>query len=307
MTTAVLSLTRSLHMGGAMMLFALPCFMLFILRPVLATDQSESYTSFCRSMTRWFRVALALEVISGVVWFWFIAAQINHQSPWRMLTLADLDAVLWQSPFGGLWLLRGLIAVALGVMFYFASRGDAFASPRPSPLNWLVIAASACLLLSLAWTGHIAAGFHRQILHLLSDAPHLLIGAIWPVGLIPMAYFLWYIGRHNRILPTDREVESLQRFSQTSLVAVTLLFLTGAINGWLMIGSWQNLVGTWNGQLLLGKLLLVTIMIGMGAFNRFHLLPGIHDMPLLFRTLRKTVVAESCLGLLVLCIVGMHT
>jgi hypothetical protein len=29
-------------------------------------------------------------------------------------------------------------------------------------------------------------------------------------------------------------------------------------------------------------------------------------MPVLFRTLRKTVAAESCLGLLVLCLVGMH-
>jgi putative copper resistance protein D len=303
MTTAVLGLARAFHLGGAMMLFALPCFMLFILRPALADDRLETYAPFRQSMNRWFRAALVLEIVSGAIWFWFVAAQLNHQSPWHAANLGALGPALWQSPFGRLWLLRGAIAVVLGVGFYTLLRGETFA---PSPLNWLVVAASACLLITLAWTGHIAAGFHHQILHLLSDAPHLLIGAIWPVGLIPMAYFLWYIGRHDRPLPTDREVESLQRFSQASLAAVSLLLVTGAINGWLMIGSWQNLVGTWNGRLLLGKLLVVAIMIAMGAFNRFRLLPRIHDIPALFATLRKTVVAESCLGLLVLCLVGLH-
>jgi putative copper export protein len=121
-----------------------------------------------------------------------------------------------------------------------------------------------------------------------------------------MGYFLWHLGRRDQLLPTGREVAILQRFSQASLLAVALLLATGMINGWLMVGTWQNLTNTWNGKLLLGKLLIVTIMIGVGAFNRFLLMPRIHDLPVMFRTLRGTIVAESFLGLLVLCIVGLH-
>jgi len=193
------------------------------------------------------------------------------------------------------------------VALYFVSRRKTLLPPRPSLLNGIIVALSGCLLITLAWAGHVVAGIHQQIWHLLADTPHLLIGAIWPMGLIPMAYFLWHINKGNQSSPANREIETLQRFSQTSLIAVLILLVTGSINGWLMIGSWENLVTTTDGRLLLGKVLVVAIMIGMGAFNRFHLMPRIHDVPLMFRTLRKTLLAESCLALVVLFIVGMHT
>lgn len=307
MTTAVFILVRTLHFGSAMMLFTLPYFMRVILRPYLSAKPVESYPSFCQKLMTWLWVAFILEAVSGVMWFWFVAAQMSDRSPWGILASIDLNTVLWQTPFGRLWLARAAIGVGLGVALYSVSRRKTLVSPGSSIFNWLVVAASGCLLTTLAWAGHAAAGFHHQILHLLADTPHLLVGAIWPTGLIPMAYFLWYVHRGDQPLPADREVETLQRFSQTSLIAVLLLMVTGTINGWLMIGSWENLVTTTNGQLLLGKILVVGIMIAMGAFNRLHLMPRIHEVPIMFRTLRKTIVAESCLGLIVLFIVGMHT
>jgi putative copper resistance protein D len=307
MTTAILVLTRTLHIGSAMMLFALPYFMLFILRPTFSGKTIESHASFCQKMMRWLGIALIVEAVSGAIWFWFVAAQISSQSPSSILVAANLNAVLWQTGFGHLWLLRGMIGIALGLALYFASRKGTLLPPRPSPLNWLVVSVGACLLVTLAWAGHVAAGLHHQILHLLADTPHLLVGAIWPVGLIPMAYFLWHINRGNRPVPADREIETLQRFSQSSLIAVFILLVTGSINGWLMIGSWENLVTTTYGRLFLCKMLVVAIMIAMGAFNRLRLLPRIHDVSKMFSTLRTTVVAESCLGLVVLFIVGMHT
>lgn len=307
MTTAVLILARTLHIGGAMMLFALPYFMLVILRPAFSADTTKSYSSFCQKMTKWLGVALMVEALSGGIWFWFVAAQMRHQSPWGILGLTDLNVVLWQTQFGRLWLVRGTIGAALGVVLYFVSRRKTLLPPTLSLLNGLVVLASACLLVTLALAGHVVAGIHHQILHLIADTPHLLIGAIWPTGLIPMAYFLWHVTRKNRPLPADREIETLQRFSQTSLIAVMILLVTGSINGWLIIGSWENLVTTTYGRLLLAKIAVVVIMIGIGAFNRFHLMRRIHDLPLMFRALGKTIVAESCLALIVLFIVGMHT
>ena len=289
------------------MLFALPYFMLAVLRPAFSADSMESYSSFCQKMTRWLGVALILEAVSGGAWFWLVAAQTSNRSPWGTLPPADLNMVLWQSSFGRLWLLRGAMGAALGLALYLASRRKTLLPPSPCLLNWLIAALSACLLITLAWAGHVTAGIHHRLLHLLADAPHLLVGAVWPVGLIPMACFLWHINRKNQPSAAGREMETLQRFSKTSLIAVLILMVTGSINGWLMLGSWENLVATTSGRLLLGKIIVVAIMIGIGAFNRFHLMPRIHDVPLMFRTLGKTIVAESCLALVVLFIVGMHT
>ena len=302
MTTALLVLARALHLGSAMMLVALPYFMRVILRPVFAADTVKSHNSFCRGIIKWLWVALILEAASGGAWFWFVAAQMSGQSPWGILDPADLNTVLWQTQFGRLWLGRAVIGVALGVALCFVSRRKTVLPPGASLMTCLVI--GGCLLISLAWAGHAAAGVHYRVLHLLADALHLLIGSIWPMGLIPMACFLWRIDRRNQILPADQDIEVLQKFSRISLIAVLILVATGFINGWLMVGSWEALATTTYGRLLLGKAFVVAIMICLGALNRFYFLPRIHDAPILFRALRRTIVAESCLALLVLFIVG---
>ena len=307
MTTAILVLARTLHFGSAMMLFALPFFMLVILRPVFSADTRESYPLFCLHMTKWLGVALILEAGSGAVWFWIVAAQMSNHSPWSVLDAADLNTVLWQSEFGQLWLVRAVVGVTLGGALYFVSQRKTLSPPKPCLLNGFVIIISGCLLITLAWAGHAAVGVHHQILHLLTNTQHLLIGAIWPTGLIPMAYFLWHINKGNRPSPAHREIATVKRFSQASLAAVLILLVTGFLNGWLMIGSWGNLVATAYGRLLLCKVFVVAIMIGVGAFNRFRLMPRIHDAPIMFQILGRTILAESCLALVVLFIVGMHT
>jgi putative copper resistance protein D len=247
---------------------------------------------------------LILEVVSGFVWFWFVAADMSGDSPWRFLDPADLNTVLWQTQFGQIWLGRAALGVALGVALCFVSCKKTLRPPRSSFLNWLVAAISGVLLMTLAWAGHGASGIHYHVLHLVADILHLFIGAIWPMGLIPMVCFLWHIHRGNQIAPADREIKALRRFSQISFMAVLALVVTGIINGWLMVGSWEALVTTPYGWLLVSKVLVVGIMIGLGAFNRLCLLPRMEAAPILFRTLRKTILAESGLTLVVLFIVG---
>jgi putative copper export protein len=72
-----------------------------------------------------------------------------------------------------------------------------------------------------------------------------------------------------------------------------------------MIGTWHDLVTTNYGKLLLVKVLAVLIMIAMGAYNRLALLSRLDEGAFVFRCLRRTVLAESCLAAGVLVIVGM--
>jgi putative copper resistance protein D len=305
MTSAILVLARTVHFGSAMLLFALPYFLLIILRPVFSTETEVRYLPFCRDMEKWLGVALCLEAISGGIWFWIIAAQKLNQSSWRAPSMADLGRVLGHTPFGHLWLLRAGIGLGLGTGLYLALRRKTFLPPRPSFLNGLILIFSGILLITLAWAGHAASGIHHQILHLLADTPHLLLGAIWPIGLVPMAYFLWRNKRADGGLPTNPEVKVLQRFSKTCLIAVLILVVTGSINGWLMIGSWKSLLTTAHGHLFLAKMAVVGLMVAMGAFCHLRLMPTI-DAPDRVRTLERTLWLESSLAVVVVFIVGMH-
>jgi putative copper resistance protein D len=197
------------------------------------------------------------------------------------------------------------LGIALGAALIFLSRGKGLRAPGRSWLSQAVMAMSGMLLVTLAWAGHGASGVRFHDLHLGADVLHLATGAIWPMGLIPMAGFLWQLQRSGRELPRAGEIEALERFSRISLGAVVVIVLTGVINGWLMVGSWEALVTTTYGWLLVGKLALVGMMIGFGALNRLYLLPRIESETILFRMLQKTVLAESGLAAIVLLIVGM--
>jgi putative copper resistance protein D len=294
MEAAALVLARTLHIGSAMLLFAIPYFMLVILRPVSAAGTNGSYDSFCRCVVKWLWAGLILEAISGFCWFWFVTAQIGDQSPWGIMDENDLTTVLWQTRFGQLWLARAAVGIALGVALYFLSRSEGGTPPKPFPLSWFVLIISGVLLITLAWAGHAAAGIHFHALHLIADTLHLLIGAIWPVGLIPLGLFLWHMGKSEN---KDYE-QTLHRFSQSCLIAVPLLLLTGIIISWLMLGSWEALLTTAYGKLLSVKILVV-------ACNRFYLLPRLRTGQDAFQGLRIIILAESSLAMVVIFMVGI--
>ena len=125
------------------------------------------------------------------------------------------------------------------------------------------------------------------------------------MGLIPLTCWLRYNEKRHLGRAADLEIKAVQRFSQISLGAVLLLVMTGFINGWLMIGSWDALFTSVYGRLLLAKVVVIGIMIGLGAINRFYLLPRMEPESASFQTIGKTIMVESFLILVVLLIVGM--
>jgi putative copper resistance protein D len=291
MITPLLVLARSLHMGAAMLLVAIPYFHLAVWRPRLLPDEDGRDALLLRRMNRWLWVALSVELFSGAAWFWLVAAQMSDESPCS-LEPATLQTVLWQTQFGELWMIRAALGLFLAIVLFFARHDHV-------PMQAGVLFLGACLLFSLAWAGHAASGTRHPVLHLSADGLHLLLGAVWPLGLIPLAGFLW--NREAR----ERDFAVLRRFSTFSLAAVLVLVATGIMNAWLMIGSWHAHVTTPYGEWLLLKILLVAIMIGLGAINRLYLLPRMPSSPACFVSLRRTVLAESLLALLVLGIVGI--
>jgi putative copper resistance protein D len=246
--------------------------------------------------------ALAAEIVSGAAWLWLVAADMNDESPWGGLTFADLETVLFQTSFGQLWIGRGIALVVLALLLGRLGKGAALLRPKPhlAARSFLILAGG--LLASLAWAGHAGSGARWHVWHLFVDVVHLGAGAIWPLGLLPLALFLNRSSR-GEVGFAASDVAVVQRFSRASLVAVLTIVGSGVANSWLMLPSWRALFTSTYGWLLLGKIFFVTIMVGIGAFNRMRLLPVLSQGG--SSRLVRTVVAESILALVVLLIVGL--
>ena len=91
-------------------------------------------------------------------------------------------------------------------------------------------------------------------------------------------------------------------------LAVSRPRISGLSNSWLLVGSIGALFTTPYGLLLLFKLTLFALLLGLGARNRLMIktAPGPKAIRCsdLLSQLRRNVICEICLGLLLVAIVG---
>ncbi len=245
-------------------------------------------------------------LLSGLLWFVFSVANMSG-------SLADVtdQEVLWtvlnETTFGSVWIARMLLAVViLGV--------------TAVPLFWAAIAGrdlitaflAAMLLASLAGTGHsqIDEGW-MNVVHVASNAAHLLAAGAWLGGLVPLGFILFdYSMRGGQ--PIVEVERILLRFSSVGYVAVATLVVSGLVNSWFLVGSVSSLLTTLYGQILLGKLALFAAMLVLAAANRFWLVPRMietradaGELAVWLGRLRYHVLGEQFLGVMVLLAVSI--
>lgn len=292
-----LVLSRLLHYVGTTTLFGASLF------PLYAYVQAEPQRAgFWRR--RLLLLAAILALVGGLLWFVFSAASMTGS----FSELADAEA-LWaivhDTSFGLIWtgrmILAGIIIIVL-------------ATVRPPPettvrQNVAISLLAAMLLASLAGTGHaqVEEGW-ASLVHVSSDAAHLLAAGAWLGGLVPLAYVVAHHADINvRGVSIDRV---LLKFSGMGYVAVATLIGTGLINSWFLVGSVSNLPTTSYGRVLLAKLALFAGMLALAVANRFWLVPSIDGVRSggksdeLLRKLGKHVLGEQLLGLLIIAIVS---
>jgi putative copper resistance protein D len=179
---------------------------------------------------------------------------------------------------------------------------------------WQCIGAiiATTLLGSLAWAGHAGAtlGVERSI-HLTADAAHLIAAGLWPGGLLPLTLVLLQACRSSQLSLLLAASAITRRFSALSLLVVAALAATGLTNSYFLVGSLHALVTTGYGRLLTLKVLLFVIMISFGACNLLRFKPQLalaneqnakqRDA---LRKLMRNVIAELCIGTLIVLIVG---
>jgi copper transport protein len=170
-----------------------------------------------------------------------------------------------QTRYGSLWLLRiGLLlvfaAVLLGVAWWRPWRRPA------TTIAALILAAALPLPFSLI--SHAAAQPEGAATAVAFDAVHLLGASVWTGGVFLLVWSLF--GILGALTPAGRRVvllRALPRFSLLALIAWAAMGLTGLYSAWLQVGNLTALRTTEYGQTLILKLVLLTPLFLLGAFN----------------------------------------
>ena len=138
----------------------------------------------------------------------------------------------------------------------------------------------ACLTLSGA-VGHPAA--IHPFWSIPFKAVHLLAGAAWLGGLLWLAT----ARRDDASFPFEA-----RRVSFVALICAIAILLSGTLQTVMFLNTLGDLIHSAYGRLALLKMIGVLALIGLGAFNRFILLPVVGESdtrPALTRTVRQEI------------------
>lgn len=155
-----------------------------------------------------------------------------------------------------------------------------------------LVTAILCLSLSFAMTGHTQGQEDAPLLYLWI-LPHLLMAGFWvmaPVSLWP-----------DRQSNDQGLIDNVERFSRGAIWIVPLLFLTGGYVLWRLLPQISDLRTTLYGQLLSVKLVAVTGLLALGAWNRFRVTRMLKDDIVAGRRqLKRSLAFEAVLFALVI-------
>jgi putative copper export protein len=123
-------------------------------------------------------------------------------------------------------------------------------------------------LVLLSWLSHAAAVVGPlSWLQRGNDILHLTFVAIWPGALVP----LWLLLKQPASKLIKRQ--ALLRFSNIAVIVAPLVGATGVLSGYFRVHSVSPLITTPYGRYVLLKSACFFVLIGLGAVNRFRLIP----------------------------------
>src|SRR5262249_23031562 len=201
----------------------------------------------------------------------------------KLLDATALHAVI-SARFGQAAMARFVLLLGLTLLIWRRARVGA-------AVNAAIALGGLTLFATFAYSGHGDTG-RWPTLGFLTDVAHLGAAAVWLGGLVVLLVVI----RSRR---ADREVgDGAAAFSKLALPAIAVLILSGVVQGFRQISSWEGLWHTSYARLLLAKVLVVLaiMVIASGARNavRSRMTHPDGDAAML-RELRHGVAVEAAL------------
>jgi putative copper resistance protein D len=227
---------------------------LFVLRP---WNHSDGYNAVLLQKT------ITLLYKGG---FWLAAAQIFK----IILKIWLMTAVLERWPFpefagttqfiGGI--LRAILTVILaGYCYQYLSKNPF------SKQHWITAGIVALpMIISGAWLVHGAGRFENQVTLMSLTVIHQLAAAAWIGGIFHLVN-LWLL-RNSKQIPAELWPLLLKRFTVFGIASVAMILISGLPIALQYIDTWNGLVGTGYGNLLMVKIVLMSIALGFAWLNK---------------------------------------
>jgi putative copper resistance protein D len=292
------TVVRAVHFAATAIVAGALTFRAAVAEPAYRSTRKASATIDARiRLLAWSGLAVAF--VSGAIWFASQAVAMSGQSWGELLTSDAMIAVLNETQFGLVSKIRLVLAILLAICLAF---------DRVPLSRWLALGLGLCLVAAIAWTGH-AASTPGQLgyLHLTADALHLVAAAAWIGGLIPLALLLDAGRRYQVAAPASLDYDAARRFSSLGIVSVATLVISGAVNTWILVGSFRGLIETEYGRVLMLKIAIFATMLAFAAANRFWLTPRLaaDRTGAALRGLTRNSLIEIALGLVIFAVVGV--
>jgi putative copper resistance protein D len=292
-----LILSRLVHIAAAMFLFGASLFSLYVGSRL--SKRRRVRAAFDRWLGNALLVTAVLAFLSALAWWDALAVSLG--GGWAEgLSGETLEAVLFDTKFGQVWIWRLANSALLMFVLLLARRGE-----WTLRINLLVAGLAAALLASLAGVGHAAVQKGTMgAAHQAAQAIHLVAAGVWVGGLVPLGYVLGKASIERAGEWAEYVAQVLRRFSRVGYFAVSLVLFSGCIIGWLMIGGFSGLFDTLYGRVVLVKFCLFSLMTAIALFNRFYLMPrisaarkGAKRAPDPLRLLWRSVMVEQGVAL----------
>ncbi|MDD1612993.1 MAG: CopD family protein [Methylococcaceae bacterium] len=158
--------------------------------------------------------------------------------------------------------IRTLLALALAIFCQRVLHHHA-----DSKKHWFAAGILALpLVISGAWLVHAAGRFDDKATLMALTVAHQLAAAAWIGGVLQLVG-VWLLKSREQI-QADLWPFLLKRFSIFGIASVSLLLLSGTPIALQYITTWNGLVGTGYGNLLMVKMVLLTLALGLAWLNR---------------------------------------
>ena len=166
---------------------------------------------------------------------------------------------LFDTSLSGAFVTR-LVPALAGAVALIAARRVSVHTQRPiMAVAWIGAALS---VLADAAANHASAEA-IPILSVLLQWAHILAGGVWVGGLAALILVI-------AATPSEDRRQILERFAAVSIACLIVIAVTGVLRALAAIGSWQGLVTTLYGALVLAKVALILVLALLGAANRLN-------------------------------------
>jgi putative copper export protein len=231
-------------------------------------DEASGQESLLATMWPLLAICTATLFASSIVALLVRATEMSGSPVTEVLSV--VPTVLLRAHLGHTWILRWVAIAGLAV-------GTLVRGSRPSrPSSYVMLGCALVVSAMDSASGHPSDAGDLSIAEIM-DWLHLVAALVWGGGLLVLSWALLpRLMKHG-----DRATQLLggmaSRFSRIAGGAVGFIALTAPYQTWAYGGGVEELTTTHYGRIVVAKLVLFSMLVALGAFNRYVSVPRLHE------------------------------